>query len=93
MSDVGGIAGERLRTFIERIERLNEEIKGLNDDKSEIFKEAKGTGFDTKVMRRIIQLRAMDDVDRQEREALEELYRAALGMDVATRVQVREAAE
>ncbi len=88
----GSIAGGQLRSFVQRIRRLDAEIKSLNDDKSEIFKEAKGTGFDTKVMRRIIQLRAMEEPDRMERDALEELYRAALGMDVATRAPAREAA-
>lgn len=91
MNDVGGIAGDRLRSFIERIEHLNEEIKGLNDDKKEIFAEAKGTGFDTKIMKRIIQLRGMEQADRQEQDALIELYKQALGMDVATRALARAA--
>lgn len=85
------IAAARLRSFIERIERLNEEIADLNAGKSDVFKEAKSTGFDVKVMRRIIQLRAMDDADRQERDAIEELYREALGMGDATRAPARAA--
>lgn len=80
-ADVGGIAGERLRSFIERIERLEEEKKGIQDDIKDIYAEAKGTGFDTKVMRQIIRLRKMEKNDRQELDALLELYMAALGME------------
>lgn len=80
MSDVGGIAVDRLRAFIERIERLEEEKKGLGDDIKEVFAEAKGTGFDTKIMRQIIRLRKMDKGDIQEQEAILELYKQALGM-------------
>lgn len=81
MPDSGGIAADRLRSFIERIERLEEEKKGLADDIKEIYAEAKGTGFDTKIMRQIIRLRKMEQADRQEQEALLELYRQALGME------------
>lgn len=81
MPDSGGIAADRLRSFIERIERLEEEKKGLADDVKEIYAEAKGTGFDTKIMRQIIRLRKMEQADRQEQEALLELYRQALGME------------
>ncbi len=80
MSDVGGVAAERLKSFIERIERLEEEKKGLQDDIKEVFAEAKGTGFDTKIMRQIIRLRKMDKNDRDEQETLLELYKQALGM-------------
>lgn len=80
MSDVGGIAADRLRSFIERIERLEEEKKGLQDDIKEIYAEAKGTGFDTAIMRQIIRLRKMDNNDRQEQETLLDLYKQALGM-------------
>ena len=79
--DVGGIAAERLKSFIERIERLEEEKKGIADDIKDIYAEAKGTGFDTKIMRQIIRLRKMEQADRQEQEALLELYRQALGME------------
>lgn len=81
MPDSGGIAADRLRSFIERIERLEEEKKGLADDIKEVYAEAKGTGFDTKIMRQIIRLRKMEQADRQEQEALLELYRQALGME------------
>ncbi|WP_029009784.1 DUF2312 domain-containing protein [Azospirillum halopraeferens] len=80
MTDVGGIAAERLKSFIERIERLEEEKKGIGDDIKEIFAEAKGTGFDTKIMRQILRLRKMDTADRQEQETMLELYKQALGM-------------
>ncbi len=80
MSDVGGIAADHLRSFIERIERLEEEKKGLQDDIKEVYAEAKGTGFDVKIMRKIIQLRKMDKDDLQEQEAVLELYKQALGM-------------
>lgn len=80
-TDVGGIAAERLRSFIERIERLEEEKKGIQDDIKDIFAEAKGTGFDVKTIRQIIRLRRMEKDDRQEADALLELYKAALGME------------
>ncbi|PWC81272.1 DUF2312 domain-containing protein [Azospirillum sp. TSH64] len=80
MSDVGGIAAERLKSFVERIERLLEEQRGLQEDIKDVFAEAKGTGFDTKIMRQVIRLRKMDKADRQEQEAVLELYKEALGM-------------
>jgi uncharacterized protein (UPF0335 family) len=73
-------AGERLRSFVERIERLQEEKKQLQSDIAEIFSEAKSAGYDVKAMRQVIRERAMDAAERQEREALVEVYRAALGM-------------
>ncbi|MBV9045267.1 MAG: DUF2312 domain-containing protein [Alphaproteobacteria bacterium] len=75
-----GFAKEHLRSFIERIERLEEEKKALSDDIREVFSEAKGTGFDTKVMRQVIKLRKMESADRQEQEAMLDLYLSALGM-------------
>jgi len=80
MADVGGVAGERLRSFVERIERLEEEKKALADDIREVYAEAKGTGFDTKVLRQVIRLRAMDSSDRNEMEELIETYKRALDM-------------
>lgn len=83
MTDPGhntGIAADRLRSFVERIERLDEEIGALNSDKSEVYKEAKGDGFDPKIMRQVIRLRKMDGDDRQEAETLLDLYKQALGM-------------
>ena len=81
MSDVGGVAADRLKSFIERIERLEEERTALGADIREIFAEAKGTGFDTKIMRQVIKLRKMDRADRQEQEHLLELYKRALGIE------------
>ncbi|WP_138064770.1 DUF2312 domain-containing protein [Azospirillum sp. SYSU D00513] len=80
MSDVGGIAADRLKSFVERIERLEEEKRGLQEDVKEVYAEAKGTGFDVKIIRQIIRLRKMDKADRQEQEALLDLYKEALGM-------------
>lgn len=81
MADVGGIAADRLRSLIERIERLEEEKAALAADIREVFAEAKGTGFDTKVMRQVLKLRKMETDDRQELEHLLDLYKRALGID------------
>jgi uncharacterized protein (UPF0335 family) len=80
MPNVGGVAGERLKSFIERIERLEEEKKALAEDIKEVFSEAKGVGFDVKIMRQIIRIRRMDEDDRDEQEALLETYLRAIGM-------------
>jgi uncharacterized protein (UPF0335 family) len=80
MPDVGGIAGDRLRSFIERIERLEEERKTLSEDIKEVYAEAKGTGFDTKIMRQLIRIRKMDKDDLDEQETLLDVYKRALGM-------------
>ena len=80
MPDVGGIAGEQLRSIIERIERLEEERKTLAEDIKEVFAEAKGNGFDTKIMREIIKIRRMDEDDLDEQETLLDIYKRALGM-------------
>ena len=80
MSEVGGIAADRLRSFIERIERLEEEKAALTADIREVFAEAKGTGFDTKIMRQVVRLRKMESADRAEQEMLLDLYKRALGM-------------
>ena len=80
MSDAHGVARDQLRSFIERIERLEEEKKTIADDIKEVFAEMKGTGFDTKAVRAIIRLRKQDQAERQEAEAILDLYMAALGM-------------
>jgi len=77
-TEVGGIAVDRLRSLIERIERLNEEKAALESDIRDIFAEAKGAGFDVKIMRTIIKLRKMNAADRDEHETLLETYRRAL---------------
>jgi uncharacterized protein (UPF0335 family) len=74
------VAAGQLRAFIERIERLHEERQTIADDIKEVFAEAKGTGFDTKAMKTIIRLRRQDQAERQEEEAILDLYKAALGM-------------
>jgi len=76
------VAADQLKSFIERIERLEEEKAGIAGDIKEIYAEAKGNGFDTKVMRRIVSLRKKDHAERQEEEAILELYLQALGMAV-----------
>jgi uncharacterized protein (UPF0335 family) len=80
MADVGGIAGDRLKSFVERIERLEEERKALSNDIKEVYAEAKGTGFDTKIMRQVIRLRRLDKDDLDEQETLIDIYKRALGM-------------
>ena len=80
MPDVGGIAGDRLKSFVERIERLEEERRALGNDIKEVYAEAKGTGFDTKVMRQLIKLRKMDKDDLDEQETLLDIYKRAIGM-------------
>ncbi len=80
MADVGGIAADRLRSFIERIERLEEEKAALAADIREVFAEAKSNGFDTKIMRQVVRLRKMESADREEQELLLDLYKRALGM-------------
>lgn len=79
------VAGDQLRAFIERIERMQEERKAISDDIAEIYREAKGNGFDTKVIKKIVQDRSKDYSERMEFEALYDLYCSALGMVHATR--------
>ncbi len=77
------VAQDQLRAFIERIERMEEEKQAIADDIKEIYAEAKGNGFDTKVLRQIVRIRKQDHAERLEQEALLELYMAALGMSSA----------
>lgn len=77
---VGGVAGDVLRAYIERIERLEEEKKAISADIREVYSEAKGNGFEPKIMRQIVKLRAMDRADRQEQEELVDLYARAIGL-------------
>jgi uncharacterized protein (UPF0335 family) len=78
--DTSSVAADQLKAFIERIERVAEEIAGLQGDLKDIYSEAKGTGFDTKALRKIIALRKKDHAERQEEEAILELYMQAVGM-------------
>ncbi len=79
-TEVGGIASERLRSIVERIERLEEEKKALSSDIKDIFAEAKSAGFDVKVLRAVIRLRKQEPAEVEEQETLLDLYRRALGM-------------
>jgi uncharacterized protein (UPF0335 family) len=79
-TEVGGIAADRLRSIIERIERLEEERKALASDVKDIFAEAKSAGFDVAVVREILRIRKQEPADVEERETLLDLYRRALGM-------------
>ena len=89
MAEVGGIAGDHLKAYVERIERLNEEIKALNQDKADIFAEARGNGFDVKTMKALIRRRQMTGMELSEADALLELYERAVDAALAC---VREAA-
>ncbi len=80
MAEVGGIATDRLRSLIERIEKLEEDKKEISTDIREVFAEAKSAGFDVKVMRAILKLRKMNAADRDEQEFLLDTYRKALDM-------------
>lgn len=75
------VAGTRLKSFLERIERLTEEKQGLADDIKDIYAEAKGVGFDAKIMKQVIKLRKMDPQKRREQDELTELYKSAIGME------------
>jgi uncharacterized protein (UPF0335 family) len=78
MSRAGGIAGDQLRAIVERIERIEEDIKALNEDKKEVYAEAKGNGFDVKILREVIRLRKQDKDERDEQETLLEVYLHAI---------------
>jgi uncharacterized protein (UPF0335 family) len=79
-AEVGGIAADRLRSIIERIERLTEERKALASDIKDIMAEAKAAGFDAKALRQVIRIRTWEPADLEEHETLVDLYRRALGM-------------
>ncbi len=79
-NNTGGITGERLKSFIERVERLEEEKTALAADIKDVYSEAKSAGFDTKIIRQLIRIRKADPQDRKEQEELLELYMQAIGM-------------
>ncbi len=79
-TDVGGIAADRLRSIIERWERLEEEVLALRSDQRDILAEGKSAGFDVKVLRQIIRIRKQEPAEVEEQETLLDLYRRALGM-------------
>ena len=78
MTNTAGIPGDRICSFIERVERIDEEIKALNEGKKEVFAEAKGEGFNVKVLREILRLRKQDKDERDEQESLLDLYLRAM---------------
>lgn len=82
-SNSESVAGDQLRAIIERVERLDEEITALNTDKRDVYAEAKGNGFDTKVIKHIVRVRKQDHSERMEFESILDIYMAALGMDGA----------
>jgi uncharacterized protein (UPF0335 family) len=84
MSNTDGIAGTRILSIIERIEQLEEEIKALNEGKKEVFAEAKGEGYDLKVLREILKIRKLDRDERDEQESLLDLYMRAISAAEAT---------
>lgn len=75
-----GFVKEQLKSFVERVERLEEERKTLSDDIREVYSEAKGIGFDTKILRQVVRLRKLETAEWQEQEATLDLYLNALGM-------------
>lgn len=77
---VGGIAGEQLSSYIQRIEKLEDEKTGISADVRDVYAEAKANGFDTKTMRQVLKLRKMDAAERDEQETMLDLYLRALGM-------------
>ena len=77
-----GVARDQLRTIVERIERLEEEQKAIADDIRDVYAEAKGNGFDVKTLRQVVRLRKVEAAERQEAEAMLDLYLSALGMVV-----------
>ena len=77
----GNVAADQLRLLIERIERLEEEKKGIGDDIKDVYSEAKSAGYDAKIMRQIVRLRKMKPDDRREMEAILDVYKNALGID------------
>lgn len=80
MSDAGAVARDQLRSFVERIERLEEEKKTIADDIKDVYGEAKSMGFDAKVLRKVVAIRKQDENDRLEQEAILDTYLHALGM-------------
>jgi len=84
MSELGhnSVAGEQLRLLIERIERLEEEKKGMMDDIKDVYGEAKAVGFDAKIIKKLVALRKKDADSRREEAALLDLYASAIGLDL-----------
>lgn len=81
VTGVGGVAPDQLKSFVERIERLEEDKQAISDDIKDVYAEAKANGFDVKILRQVIKIRKQDRNERLEMEAMLELYLSALGMD------------
>ena len=81
MANSGGIAGDQLRSLVERIERLEDERRATAEDIREVYGEARAAGFDIKVMRQLVRLRRLDSAEREAQAALLDIYRHAVGMD------------
>lgn len=81
MADVQGVQGERLKQYIERVERLTEEKEGIASDITDVYAEAKSAGFDSKIMKMIVRLRKMASEKRREEEDMLEIYKAAIGLE------------
>ena len=81
MDEISNAAADQLKAFIERIERLEEEKKNISDDIKDVYAEAKGTGFDIKVLRKIVSMRKQDQNERKEQEEILSLYLQAIGME------------
>jgi len=92
MADPVGIAGDRIRSLVERIEQLDTELQALNEQKKEVFAEAKGEGLDVKVLKEIIRLRKQDKDERDEHETLLDVYMRAMDTAASAPAPVAEAA-
>ena len=90
MSGTDGVAGDRLRSFVERIERIDEDLKAMNEDKKGVFAEAKGEGFDVKILKEVIRLRKEDKNERDERDTLLDLYFRAIESSPPLQAQAAE---
>ncbi len=90
MNGPDGVAGDRLRSFVERIERIDEDLKTMNDEKKGVFAEAKGEGFDVKILKEVIRLRKEDQNERDERDTLLDLYLHAIELTPAPKAQAAE---
>ena len=90
MSGPDGVAGDRLRSFVDRIERIDEDLKAMNDQKKGVFAEAKGEGFDVKILKEVIRLRKEDQNERDERDTLLDLYLHAIESTPAPKAQAAE---
>jgi uncharacterized protein (UPF0335 family) len=90
MSGPDGVAGDRLRSFVERIERIDEDLKAMNDEKKDVFAEAKSEGFDVKILKEVIRLRKQDQNKRDERDTLLDLYLHAIETAPVANAQAAE---